>query len=100
MSTSTTPGTAASGEPSSPTFEASMSRLESIVASLEGGRLALDDSLASFEEGLGLLRSANRSLDGAAARLQVLTELADGSFVLTPAASPTAATPSGGPAVP
>ena len=36
------------------TFEQAMTRLEQIVATLEGGRCTLDDSLKLFEEGTKL----------------------------------------------
>ena len=36
------------------TFEKAMTRLEQLVATLEGGRCSLDDSLKLFEEGTKL----------------------------------------------
>ena len=39
-----------------PTFEAALLRLEQIVQRLEKGELALEESLALYEEGVGLSR--------------------------------------------
>ena len=41
------------------TFEQAMTRLEQIVATLEGGRCTLDDSLKLFEEGTKLTAVEN-----------------------------------------
>ena len=38
-----------------PKFEALMTRLEEIVSSLESGSADLDESLALYEEGIGLV---------------------------------------------
>lgn len=46
-------------------FEQSMARLDEIVRHLEKGDMPLDDSLALFEEGAGLIRSCEKQLDAA-----------------------------------
>ena len=46
-------------------FEQSMARLDEIVRHLEKGDIPLDDSLALFEEGTGLIRSCEKQLDAA-----------------------------------
>ncbi len=46
-------------------FEQSMARLDEIVRHLEKGDMPLDDSLALFEEGTGLIRSCEKQLDAA-----------------------------------
>ena len=38
------------------TFEAAIARLEEIVRALESGSAPLDESLALFEEGVGLVK--------------------------------------------
>ena len=56
------------------TFETAMARLEAIVRSLEEGRLSLEESLASFEEGVRLVKLCTSQLDGAEQRVKLLLE--------------------------
>lgn len=58
-------------------IEESIARLEAIVRELEGGRLPLDQAVARFEEGLGLVRSCRGRLSEAEAKIHQL--MADGS---------------------
>lgn len=60
-------------------FEASMQRLDSIVKRLERGDAALEESLALFEEGSGLLASCTRMLDEAEQRVIKLKKGSDGA---------------------
>jgi len=53
-------------------FEAALDRLEAIVDRLEGGELALEDSLASFEEGVRLSRALSERLGSAERRVERL----------------------------
>ena len=46
----------------SDSFEAQLKRLEEIVKSLEGGQLALEESLKLFEEGVRLSRQCHERL--------------------------------------
>jgi exodeoxyribonuclease VII small subunit len=55
-----------------PSFEESTRRLAQIVAELEGGELPLDRSLALFEEGVRLARTAEQRLDRAERRIEEL----------------------------
>jgi exodeoxyribonuclease VII small subunit len=57
-------------------FEALLSKLESVVKKLEAGELPLDESLKAYEEGIALVRAAQGRLDGMDKRLEQL--LADG----------------------
>ena len=66
-----------------PTFEAALERLEAIVERIETDELELDESLALFEEGVRLLRIAERVLAGAEDRVQQLVSDGDG-FRMTP----------------
>lgn len=59
-------------------FEDAMSKLESEVRKLESGNMSLDDSIASFEEAVKLVRVCNEKLEGAERRVRILTESADG----------------------
>ena len=55
-----------------PTFEGSLKRLEEIVAQLEGNKLALEQSLEIFEEGVKLVRFCAGRLDAAERRIEIL----------------------------
>ena len=59
------------------TFEQAMTRLEQIVATLEGGRCTLDDSLKLFEEGTKLIKSCGAALDQAEQKLSILVSAGD-----------------------
>ena len=65
------------------TFEETLDRLRQVVGQLEGGSeeggaLPLERSLALFEEGVGLAKSAAGELDAAEARVEIL--MADGGL--------------------
>jgi exodeoxyribonuclease VII small subunit len=67
---------AADGEPAAgPSFEASLHRLTEVVEKLESGRLGLEESLALFEEGVGLSRAAQQRLDAAEKRVEELVRV-------------------------
>jgi exodeoxyribonuclease VII small subunit len=66
------------------TIEQRLARLEDIVAQLESEPLELAAALALFEEGVSCLRDAATTLSEAEARVQKLTELADGAFGVEP----------------
>ena len=62
-------------------FEAALERLEAIVDRLERGELALEEALATFEEGVGLSRRLGEQLGGAERRVEEL--LRDGAGLAT-----------------
>jgi len=64
-------------------FEARLSRLETIVHELEGDQLDLAHALRLFEEGVECLRAASKELADARGQVQRLVERDDGSFELT-----------------
>jgi exodeoxyribonuclease VII small subunit len=66
------------------TVEQRLARLEAIVDRLEGEPLDLAEALALFEEGVACLREAAGTLSEAEARVQKLTELADGALGVEP----------------
>lgn len=66
------------------TIERRLARLEEIVSQLEDEPLELAAALALFEEGVACLREAASTLVEAEARVQKLTELADGAFDVAP----------------
>src|SRR3989304_5359313 len=53
-------------------FEGSMERLEKIVSGLESGELTLEESLASFEQGIELYKQCRDYLEAAKQRIEVL----------------------------
>jgi exodeoxyribonuclease VII small subunit len=53
-------------------FETSISRLAEIVEQLESGELPLEQSLTLFEEGIGLARASQKTLDSAEKRVEQL----------------------------
>lgn len=55
------------------TFEKAMTRIEEIVATLEGGRCSLDDSLKLFEEGTKLTAYCSKQLKEAQQKIVKLT---------------------------
>ncbi len=68
-----------------PSFEQTLHRLEEIVTLLEEGKIGLDEALARYEEGVGLLRKAYQLLDGAQRRISLLSGVdSEGSPILRP----------------
>lgn len=55
-------------------FEHSLDELEQLVAKMEGGELSLDESLASFERGIGLYRQCRQTLEQADLRVRLLLD--------------------------
>ena len=54
-------------------FEDQLAALQQIVSALESGQLGLEDSLARFEEGIGLLRQCQERLNSARQQIELLT---------------------------
>lgn len=63
-------------------FEASLSRLDEIVAALERDSVPLDELMKLYEEGVSLLRSCNEQLDTAEQRVKLLKMAPDGAGVV------------------
>ena len=70
MSTAATPA---------PSFEEAMERLESIVESMEGERLELNEMVGRYEEGVKLLAQCRQQIDHARIRVERINVLLDGS---------------------
>jgi exodeoxyribonuclease VII small subunit len=72
--TSTTPGDAAAElDPSLPdTFEAALAELETLVATMESGSLALEQSLTAYARGVALTRLCQQKLAQAEQQVKVL----------------------------
>lgn len=58
------------GKTEKKTFEKSLERLNAIADTLEQGNATLDESLALYEEGVGLLKSCNEALENAEKKLE------------------------------
>ncbi len=56
------------------TFEDQLKTLEAVVEKLERGDLSLEESLALFEQGVGLSDACKKELDAAEGRVQVLLQ--------------------------
>lgn len=63
------------------TFETALARLEEIVRAMESGNAMLDESLALFEEGVGLVKYCTKALDTAEQRVKILQKGEDGGVV-------------------
>lgn len=61
-----------------PTFEEAMARLEQIVSALEKGDSPLEEALALFEEGAGLMKQCAADLDKAEQKVSKLLPGAGG----------------------
>jgi exodeoxyribonuclease VII small subunit len=69
-------------EPPAPTFEGALQKLETIVQRLEKGELALEESLALYEEGIRLSRLCHAKLEEAEGKIELLVKDARGDVVL------------------
>jgi exodeoxyribonuclease VII small subunit len=56
-----------------PSFEESLAELERMVRELEDGRLGLDESLARYEQGVGLIKRCSNQLREAERRILLVT---------------------------
>lgn len=63
-------------------FEEALHDLEGLVEKLETGDLPLEEALATFEEGVALLRYLNDQLTAVEKRVEVLTRDLGGAFQL------------------
>jgi exodeoxyribonuclease VII small subunit len=63
-------------------FEAAIADLEQVVERLESGDLSLEDSLAAFEKGVGLVRYCNQKLSEVEKRVELLVKDKDGRLQL------------------
>jgi len=70
------PKSPATPAPASPIveFEHSLDELEQLVTRMEGGELSLDESLKSFERGIGLYRHCQTALEQAELRVRLLLD--------------------------
>lgn len=71
---------------SEPNFEDAMKRLESIVQSIEQGKIGLEESIKQYEEGMALIKRCRTVLSDAEMKIQHLQ--ASGQDGVQPAAIP------------
>jgi exodeoxyribonuclease VII small subunit len=67
-----------------PRFEDGLTELEATVTRLESGELTLEDSLAAFERGVGLVKTLNERLGAVEQRIEVLTRDGNGKIRTRP----------------
>ncbi|PFG09792.1 exodeoxyribonuclease VII small subunit [Marinobacter sp. LV10MA510-1] len=75
---------AATKAPSLSGFEKSLEELEQLVRDLEHGELTLEQSLSTFERGVGLTRDCQQALKSAEQRVEMLVQNGDGSLETRP----------------
>ena len=69
-------------DPLSKKFESALEELESVVEQLESGELSLEDSLAAFEKGVGLVKNCNQKLAEVEKRVEILVKDKEGRLQL------------------
>jgi exodeoxyribonuclease VII small subunit len=72
----------AANESLNQTFEAALASLEQIVEQLESGELSLEDSLAAFEAGVGLVKQCNQRLNEVEKKIEILVKDKEGKLQL------------------
>src|ERR687896_1243447 len=63
-------------------FEVALEELEGVVDQLESGDLSLEDSLAAFEKGIGLVKYCNQKLNEVEKKIELLVKDKDGRLQL------------------
>ncbi len=67
-----------------PKFEEGMAELEEMVRRLETGAVPLEESLATFEKGIGLVRLMQTKLDSVQEKIEELTRTSRGEIATVP----------------
>jgi exodeoxyribonuclease VII small subunit len=63
-------------------FEVALQELAELVEQLESGDLSLEDSLAAFEKGVGLVKYCNEKLSEVEKKVELLVRDKDGKLQL------------------
>ncbi len=63
-------------------FEGALEELEKVVEQLESGELSLEDSLAAFEKGVGLVKYCNEKLTDVEKKIELLVRDKEGKLQL------------------
>ena len=61
-------------------FEVALEELEGVVEQLETGELALEESLAAFERGVGLVKYCNQKLTEVEKKVELLVKDKEGKL--------------------
>jgi len=69
-------------DPQDKAFDAALEELEGVVEQLESGDLSLEDSLAAFEKGVGLVKYCNEKLSEVERKVEVLVKDKEGKLQL------------------
>jgi exodeoxyribonuclease VII small subunit len=69
-------------EPGGKKFESALEDLEQVVEQLESGELSLEESLAAFERGVGLVRFCNQRLNEVEKKIELLVKDKEGKLQL------------------
>lgn len=69
-------------EQSDKKFDTALEDLEQVVEQLESGDLALEDSLAAFEKGVGLVKFCNQKLNEVEKKVELLIKDKEGKLQL------------------
>jgi exodeoxyribonuclease VII small subunit len=77
-------------------FEAAIEDLEQVVERLESGDLSLEDALAAFEKGVGLVRYCNQKLSEVEKKVELLIKDKEGQLQLKAFGNGPAADPESG----
>ena len=63
-------------------FETALEDLEQVVEQLDSGELSLEDSLAAFEKGVGLVKFCNDKLNEVEKKVELLVKDKEGKLQL------------------
>jgi exodeoxyribonuclease VII small subunit len=63
-------------------FESALEELEGVIEQLESGNLSLEDSLAAFEKGVGLVKFCNQKLSEVEKKVELLIRDKEGKLQL------------------
>ncbi len=63
-------------------FESALEELEGVVEQLESGDLSLEDALAAFEKGVGLVKYCNQKLSEVEKKVELLLKDKEGRLQL------------------
>jgi exodeoxyribonuclease VII small subunit len=69
-------------ESANQSFESALENLEQVVEQLETGELSLEDSLAAFERGVGLVKHCNQKLNEVERKIEILVKDKEGKLQL------------------
>jgi exodeoxyribonuclease VII small subunit len=65
-------------------FEEGLKKLETIVGTLDEGRVSLDEALTLFKQGLTLTKELSKTLDDIEQKVEILVKKDDGSIEKKP----------------